>query len=74
MSPISHITGYLLHLKFIGEPLQYILPLNSFNFYGSILLDELIDVHESAAHAHLDLISLFDFYVDAFLAKVVYTF
>lgn len=50
------------------------MPFNFLDFQRCVLLNELINVHESAAHADLNLISFFNFDVHALLTKLVNTF
>ena len=45
-----------------------------FDFQRRVLLDKLIDVHVTAADAYLNLMSLVNFNVNTFLAKLVHAF
>ena len=64
----------LLHRKFLVEPRHHILPLNSINFWGRVLLNKIVDMHEATANSNFDLVSLFNLNVDTFLPELVHSF
>ena len=69
---ICNIGGDFLHLEFVRKSVYDICPPNLFDFKWRILLYKLVYVHVSAADAHLNLISLLNFNIDAFLTELVH--
>ena len=73
LSPFISFIGYFLHLNSIVKFIHYIFSLDFVNFKRSILIDESVDVHEATSYSYLYLIAFVAFYVNSFLAKLVYT-
>ena len=47
---------------------------NLFDFQGRILLNKLVNMHESATNPNLNLVSFFNFNINAFLSELVNAF
>ena len=63
-----------MHSNLLLESIHDIFPMDPFNFYLGILLDELINVHEATTNSDHDLVALFDLDEHSFLPKLVNTF
>ena len=66
--------GNILDIFLILKSLYNIFPFNFIDFLISILINKVIDMHETTTNSDEDLISFFDFNVNSFLAELINTF
>jgi len=64
----------LLHSNLLLESIHHIFSIDPFNFYLSILLNELINVHVTTANSDHDFVALLDLDEHSFLPKLVNAF
>ena len=72
MCSVSHVARNFLHNELVRESIDYVRSFDFLNFQRRVLLDELINMHVSATDTYLNLISLLNFNIDAFLTELVH--
>lgn len=71
---MNTIQGELLNLELILELIEDILSLDLCHFLLRVLIDEVVNVHETSTNSHLDRVTLLNLEVHTLLAELIYAF